>query len=192
MQHKEYHLSGLWLFLSFGNERITVPIWLYKWPWRKRPKYCGLYHIGTWKYTRSRFPKLLTASTRTHSILAPLEGTFSAKKSPKNRWFPKTSLLQLSSLGCLAEGAWEMMAGRRQQEGGSTVPCSTRASPAMRSWEPGGVPRTSVWGIVLQKLHCRDSHGDALKHLYMSILASEASRSKRAGPHSKLNSWGWR
>lgn len=45
--------------LSFIWKWITVPNWLYKWLWRKRPKYCGLY-----------------------PILAPREGTLSAEKSP--------------------------------------------------------------------------------------------------------------
>lgn len=48
------------------------------------------------------------------------------------------------------------------------------------------------WGIVPQWLHCGEINRDARKYLYMSILVSEGSGSKRADPQSKSNSWGWR
>lgn len=182
--------------------RIAIPICVYKSLWRSKDKKCESISHQDIKYSYSRSPKLLT-------VHQPCSHFWCLEKTLfqwRNHWVTEghqnssnTSLCcrLLPCPGC-CDRAFEKVAVRSQQErvleetnlhqslpytAGSQRCCQDQPSPARNS-------RIGV--IVLQRSHCSEINRDVLKYLYMSILVSEQSRSKRVDPHSRLNSWGWR
>lgn len=96
---------------------------------------------------------------------------------------PASFHLVLAALEKVPWGRWQpALTGLRL---GRAPSCSIHPLP-LRSCCQG--QRAQGWGIVPQWLHCSEINRDARKYLYMSILVSEGSGSKRADPQSKLNS----
>lgn len=168
-----------------------------------RTKRVHWYHIGTLKYTYSSFPKFLTVSISPAPTCTASRRTLFQKRNHRvTESHPNGSTTSLCCRlppcpGC-CNRALEKVAVRSQEErsleetnlyqslpytAGSQRCCQDQPSPARNS-------RIGV--IVLQRSHCSGINRDVLKYLYMSILVSEQSRSKRVDPHSRLNSWGWR